>query len=225
MPGARAEVEVIPCCVDTSRFISDEATRKRVRAELGLGERLTIVYSGSVASWYMDREMARFVGFAKRIREDIAFLVLTPSPTDDLRGFLGQAGVAPGDVIARSIPPTKMPEMLCAADLGLSFIKPCFSKIGSSPTKVAEYLACGVPVVLNGGIGDQNDLATEDGACVVIPSFEDPVLQGAAQRGIELAHRPYVERALLTRQAAERNFSLSRIGVPRYTRLYASLCR
>src|SRR5687768_7432269 len=38
----------------------------------------------------------------------------------------------------------RRPSYLSAADAGLSFIKSCFSKIASSPTKNAEYLACGL---------------------------------------------------------------------------------
>jgi len=43
----------------------------------------------------------------------------------------------------------------------VSFITPCFSKLGSSPNKTAEYLAMGLPTVLNRGIGDGNQLIDE----------------------------------------------------------------
>ena len=41
--------------------------------------------------------------------------------------------------------------------LHLCFINKSFSKKFSSPTKVAESLACGVPVIYNEGIGDLNN--------------------------------------------------------------------
>ena len=42
----------------------------------------------------------------------------------------------------------------------MSFIKPCLSKLSSSPTKVGEYLAAGLPVISTAGIGDVDDLLT-----------------------------------------------------------------
>jgi len=44
------------------------------------------------------------------------------------------------------------------ADAGLSFVKPCVSKLASSPTKIGEYLAIGLPVVSTTGIGDIDQL-------------------------------------------------------------------
>ena len=40
----------------------------------------------------------------------------------------------------------------------ISFIKPFYSKIASSPTKYAESLAMGIPVISNRGIGDIDEL-------------------------------------------------------------------
>ena len=40
--------------------------------------------------------------------------------------------------------PVFSPVELAMADAGLSFIKPCLSKLASSPTKLAEYLAAGL---------------------------------------------------------------------------------
>ena len=48
--------------------------------------------------------------------------------------------------------PGEVPRYLKAADVAISFIKPCYSKQSSSPTKIAEYLASGLPVVCNAGL-------------------------------------------------------------------------
>ena len=47
-------------------------------------------------------------------------------------------------------------EFLNIADAGY-FIKPLV-KIASCPTKFGEYLACGLPVIINKGIGDTEGL-------------------------------------------------------------------
>jgi glycosyltransferase involved in cell wall biosynthesis len=115
-----------------------------------------------------------------------------------------------------------MPKYLSCGDMALSFIKSCFSKKGSSPTKVAEYLATGVPVVLNGDIGDQAELATDADACVVMGAFDDATLLAAADAALVLCARPVDERVRAGRRVAEARFGLDR-GVDSYERLYRAI--
>ncbi len=217
-------LEAIPCCVDLERFTHDSNARQRVRAELGFEDRLVVVYSGSLGSWYREAEQARFAGILKRRSErKIAFLILTPSPHGELEQLLAREGIAPDEIVVRKARPSEMRDYLSAADIGLSFIMSCFSKKGSSPTKVAEYLACGLPVVLNGDIGDQADLAAETDACCVLDSFDDDALGAAAERVIPLANRPLAERIATGRRVAQERFGLETVGVARYERLYREL--
>jgi glycosyltransferase involved in cell wall biosynthesis len=88
---------------------------------------------------------------------------------------------------------------------------------------VAEYLACGLPVVLNGDIGDQADLAAETDTCVVVDAFADEDLVSAADRVLPLALRPAKLRAARGRKVADERFGLERVGVARYERLYRAL--
>ncbi|MBX3260963.1 MAG: glycosyltransferase [Labilithrix sp.] len=222
--GPRSTIEAIPCCVDTGRFHFDERGRREVRDELGVADRLVIVYSGSLGGWYLEEELARFAGLVKRATERrIAMLVLTHQDSDALRSGLGREGLTPDEIVVRRVAPADMPRFLSAGDLALSFIKSCFSKLGSSPTKVAEYLACGLPVVLNGDVGDQADLAREQDACVVVSSFSPADLAEAARRALPLAERPIGARVTAGREVAERRFGLESIGVARYERLYRAV--
>jgi glycosyltransferase involved in cell wall biosynthesis len=223
MFGERTLVETIPCCVDTARFRPDPEARANARRKLGLGDRTVVVYAGSLGSWYREREMVSFVRRFKSLVPDALFLVLTRSPVVALKSQLSAEGFPSEDVVSVEVSPSEMPRMLPAADLGLSFIASAFSKLGSSPTKVAEYLAAGVPVLLNGDIGDQAELASDRGACVVLSSFDEAEVERAAYAGLQLLLAPYPERAALTRRVAAARFSLEEIGVPRYERLYRAL--
>jgi len=218
---------VIPCCVDLDEFRFDADARARVRAELGIAERLVLVYSGSLGSWYREAEIAQLAGIAKkRAGRPIAFLLLTPSPPAELTRMLRAEGLADDEIVVRKLRPSQMPAYLSAGDLGISFIKSCFSKKASSPTKVAEYLACGLPVVLNGDIGDQADLAAERETCVVVSRFdEEGALEAAVDRGLALASRPLAQRVAEGRAVADARFGLERVGVTRYAALYERLLR
>jgi glycosyltransferase involved in cell wall biosynthesis len=221
--GPRARVEVIPCCVDVERFRFDTKVRAQMRSELGLEGKLVLTYSGGLGAWYLDEVIA---GFAQQVKSRVpnaAFLLLTAAPADKLVSLVRAAGFAAGEIVVRKVRPSEMPAHLLAGDVGISFIKSCFSKMGSSPTKVAEYLACGLPVVLNADIGDQRDLAGETDACVVLDSMHGAALADAAARAIALASRPAEARAEATRRVANAYFGLERVGVARYLGLYRAL--
>jgi glycosyltransferase involved in cell wall biosynthesis len=217
-------IEVIPCCVDESRFRIDPRARAETRAALGLGERPVVVYSGTLGSWYKAEEMARFVGLFRRHHPDAAFLVLSQHDPSGLVAAARAEGLGERDVIVRSVPPKQMAGMLAAGDIGLSFIQPCFSKIGSSPTKVAEYLATGLGVVVNAEIGDQADLRADTDACVALPSLNHSDLEIGAVQAAAIARAPLSARARVASQVARARFSLENLGIPRYHSFYERLC-
>ena len=80
---------------------------------------------------------------------------------------------------------SEVPSYLAAADVGLAFIKRCVSKIASSPTKNGEYLACGLPLVINAGVGDSDTLINDWKAGVLIEEF-DEAAYAEAGRGVEM---------------------------------------
>ena len=57
-------------------------------------------------------------------------------------------------IIVKTLQRNEIPNYLGCSDLMCCFIKPLYSKIASSPTKFAESLAMGVPVVSTKNIGD-----------------------------------------------------------------------
>lgn len=228
--GAKPLLEVVPCCVDMERFKPSDDARRRVREELGIGDRLALVYAGSLGTWYLEPEMARFADAlrtrAQAAGRDLVFVCFTPSDAAGLRASLERSGFSGNQVLVRKIAPKLMPEYLTAGDVGLSFIQSCFSKKGSSPTKVAEYLACGNVVVVNGDIGDQADLASEKDSCVVLDGFSEAELERAARAAFELAaERPAPVRVAAAVATARRHFGLEEVGITRYARLYESLVR
>jgi glycosyltransferase involved in cell wall biosynthesis len=66
----------------------------------------------------------------------------------------------------------EMPRYLRIADAGIFFINP-YKKFGSSPIKLGEFLACGVPVVINPGVGDTEEIVRENRVGVVVRDFDE----------------------------------------------------
>ncbi len=215
-------IEDIPCCVDTHRFKVDESARARTRAELGLGTAPVVTYAGSLGAWYLEDEMLAFVSELRARRPGTVFVVATHVDSTAFRARAAAAGFDERNMRIVNLPPVRMPELLAAGDVGLSFIRSCFSKMGSSPTKVAEYLATGQILVANTGVGDVEDLADEAGA-VVLPSFEGGAIAAAAEAVSARLEEPYAQRSASANSLGKARFGLDAVGVPRYERLYRAL--
>ena len=215
-------VEVIPCCVDTARFGSvGPDARSEVRSAIGAGDRFVATYVGSFGGWYLTEETMRFFGALKRLKPDAFALILTQGDAEHVRARLRQEGYSESDMKVGRVDPSEMPRFLQAADIAVSFIKPCYSKLASSPTKIAEYLASGLPVVVNEGIGDSAEFVRADRVGVVIAEFSDSSYEKALVELEGVMKQDGVSGRCL--DSARRRYSLTEIGGERYRRIYRRL--
>ena len=207
-------VEVIPCCVDLSRYGGAEGSAAG-------GGRFEVIYAGSVTGLYMLAEMGRF--FAElRAREPRAFLrVLTMAPPSAVAEVLRGCGLSPEDFWVGSAPAEEVPQYLRRARLGISFRKQTFSQIAASPTKIPEYLAAGLPVVSSAGIGDTDELLEGERVGVVVREFTREAYAGAAAEALRLAATP--EIAGRCAEVARKHFDLVSVGGERYRGVYRRL--
>lgn len=218
---AHPNLEVIPCCVNPAPFRAAWTGRSEVRARLGIGARPVVVYAGKFTGWYAEREMVEFFTVARDEIPGLHFLVLTQSDPDLMRTEFATQGVSPADYTLEGVRPERMPEMLAAADFGLSFVRPLPSKVASSPTKNAEYLAAGLPFVATAGVGGTDDIAAQTDAVVLIDRFESTEYERAIREIRRLLAEPGVRERCAS--VAERMLSMQRTGIPRYCALYARL--
>jgi glycosyltransferase involved in cell wall biosynthesis len=211
--------EVVPCCTDLDLFRFRPADRERRRAELGLADHFTIVYSGSIDGWYLTDKMVDFFAEVLQKRPGAYFLWLTPSKHDRIKSLMTRRKISPRNYSVLAAASSDVPSYLCASDVGLAFIKPCVSKLASSPTKTAEYLACGLPLIINAGIGDSDALVSDEGVGVLVREFTHAEYSRAAS-AIEGFARNCEETRRRAREVAERLFDVRDVGGERYSRLY-----
>ena len=189
--------------------------RSAAQQELGVGSRKVIVYVGSFGGWYLTDEMLDFFSAAREHDPKTFVLILTQRDKEKIDEKLRQRGFANADFDVRSVEPSEIRKYLLAADIALSFIKACYSKQSSSPTKIAEYLACGLLIVANSGVGDLDELILNNGVGVLVDDFsKDSYLK--ALREIE-ALGDIREQG---RETAETEFDLTKVGGERYRRIY-----
>lgn len=74
--------------------------------------------------------------------------------------LLGRTGLSSlrSQIHIRPATREEVPRLIGCSDVMLSFIKPAYSKLASSPTKLAEAFAMGIPVISNTGIGDVDEV-------------------------------------------------------------------
>ena len=208
------KIEVIPCCVDFSRY-GDEHEHEPT------AERFEVIYAGSVTGLYLLEEMARFF-LALRAREPKAFFrILTTSPPEEAAARLQQAGLALDDFWIGKVSAAEVPRYLRGARVGLSFRKPTFSQVAASPTKIPEYLAAGLPVVSNAGIGDVDDLLERERVGVVVRDFTDAEFARAADAAYALANDASLSARAVA--VARSYFDLQTVGGKGYANVYSRL--
>lgn len=214
--------ETIPCCIDQDNFRFDEAARSARRAELGVNDRLVLVYSGSIGGWYMTEEMAGFFAALKQKRPDAFFLWLTTGDRQIVDRAMTKQGIAGEDYRVLSASSRDVPSYLSAADLGIAFYRPGTSRLGTSPVKVSEYLSCGLPIVINAGIGDSDLLVTRERVGALVRDLEMAGYAAAVNDAEDFLKEPEETRRR-SREVAETCFNLESVGVELYARLYKNV--
>jgi glycosyltransferase involved in cell wall biosynthesis len=214
-------LEVIPCCVDMTRFReSVPEARDAIRNKLNMNGRRVLSYVGALGGWYLTSEMADFIRVARECDPAIFALVLTQSATqaETFKSRLGQLGLSRGDYCVGAVSPSEVADYLAAADFAFCFIKPGHSKLASSPTKIGEFLASGLPVLCNSGIGDIDDLLITNRVGIVIEGFEsDAYIRGLSELQELAADSETRQRC---RTVARQSLDLGTVGCARYHRLY-----
>lgn len=173
-------IATIPCCADMEHFsLTSEIQKKLAREHLQIDSGSFVVsYLGSIGAWYLLDEMLSLFKLVLSKYSNAIFLFITHSEPELILSRLLHYGIDHNYVKIVSATRDEVPVFLKASDINLSFIRNVYSKIASSPTKNAEVLATGIPVIFNAGIGDVDDLSAT-GVGHVMRDFSERELQRA----------------------------------------------
>lgn len=201
-------VTVIPTCADMQRF-------RPLQAQKSGG--FVLGYVGSAGTWYLfDATVACFVQL-QRLRPDARMLIINRNEHAYIRERLAEGGVPLDAYELRSATFAEIPAQMARMHATAFFIKQVFSKQASAPTKLAEFLGCGIPCLSNSGVGDMAKILEGDRVGVAVDSFEPAALAGGLQRLLSLLDEPDIHERCV--DAAQRHFSLEQ-GVTRYAAIY-----
>lgn len=216
LQGRLPSFVVIPTCTNLQMFILPTATTEPNDRPFTLG------YVGSVGTWYLLDEMLRLFQCVRQRRPQARLLIINRNEHALLRERLQQVGVPLDQVEIKAVEHRQVVNEMQRMDAGMLLIKPVFSKLASAPTKLGEFLACGVPCVGNTGVGDVGSILSAGPVGVVVSAFDDQALGQAVDELLALCADPAI--ATRCRRVAEQHFSLEQ-GVASYREIYQSLAR
>jgi glycosyltransferase involved in cell wall biosynthesis len=209
--GRAPPVSVIPTCADLGRFCIG---RRDSHDHFVLG------YLGSIGTWYLFEETLRCFRALCEVTPSARMLVVNRSQHDLIYSCINHAGIDPYLVDVRAADHADVVDLVRRMSAGTALIKPVYSKLASAPTKLAEYLGCGVPCLANAGVGDMKEILEDAEVGVVLSDFSDQALIDGMKRLLRLVQNPDTPHRC--RKTAMRLFSLQ-IGTARYREIYEQI--
>ena len=213
-----ASITVIPCCVDINLFRANASTD--IRPEKARGK-FIITYLGSLGTYYDLEAMISFLKIFKMKKSEVFFWIVTNCPYKEVHILIQKSQINSSDYAVSSLDYRKIPFVLTSSDVSIIFYRRRLSRIGCSPIKFAESLACGVPVIINSGIGDIEEIIKKEKVGVVVDYFSDTSFQKLSNELIHFLSEGAPLRSRC-RKVAEKYFSLSD-GVEQYRKVYQRL--
>ncbi|WP_422071106.1 glycosyltransferase [Tranquillimonas rosea] len=205
-------VRVIPTCTDLSRFeVPDRNHEAPIHGCIGT------ILSG----WFQTEWLSTwFLTIAKRSR-DSKFEILT---RDDARAVRNAVDLGPAydaRLSVRAKKPDEMPEALQGhASSVMFYAGGSLSELGRSPTRMAEVLATGIPVIVNEGVGDVAQIVRKHNVGVVVEDNTEEAMNRAYEEFELLLTDPILKNRC--RDTARLLFSLD-AGTCEYVRIYDSV--
>ncbi|MBA3664194.1 MAG: hypothetical protein H0W61_08305 [Bacteroidetes bacterium] len=161
---------IIPCTLNTvyENFEINDSLRLKKRQELGFSDSDKVfVYSGSVAGWQSFGLLYNFIKPLLLEQSNVKVLFLSSQDQDILK----LENEFPGRIACIRLPPSQVPAYLACADYGLLLREKTITNKVASPVKFAEYLACGLPVIISEELGDYSDFVKQNNCGCIMDTF------------------------------------------------------
>ena len=137
-----------------------------------------VSYLGKLGGLYYERQVIELMGEMYRHSPRFFFRLATDYDQAIIRAWFDEVGI-PGKSywLTCFVPMDTIPRELSAADVGIVAVPPAPFQRFRSPTKVAEYLLCGVPYLVCRGISEDDEVAETARVGVAIADFSSRSLE------------------------------------------------
>jgi glycosyltransferase involved in cell wall biosynthesis len=185
--------------------------------------RFTLGYVGTTTNWYIFDSVIECFKILLKINPNSRFLIINKTEHQYIQQRLNAHAISKQQVDLRTAEYSEVPQLMSEMDVSIFFIKPVFSKLASAPTKLGEFLACGIPCLSNSEVGDMEIILIEENVGVVVNEFDSiKELEKAVLKLLELVKEHNIKQRCIS--VADKYFSLNE-GVHKYNYIYQSLIK
>jgi glycosyltransferase involved in cell wall biosynthesis len=179
-PDAHAQFHPFQCSVRSEIFRFDSEIRSCYRHKLDVKEaEILFVYCGSIHKWQnVQYSVGIFAEYLKLGASSAVLLIMCPNPGDELLEYAYSLGLSDRNFKIIKVPHEEVSAYLSAADVGFLIRDNSVVNLVASPTKLGEYLACGLPVIV-GDVAHSWPPARLDSSCFCFVDLDDA--NGAAK--------------------------------------------
>jgi len=210
-------IRVIPTCADLTKYRPIPSAERPPECR---GDARRWLVLGATGTWYLREETLDLAARALARDPRSVLHVLTKDDVAPLAAGLAKRGVDPRRTLLRAVAPPDVPRWISGAAAAIVLLRSTWSKGASCPTKFGELLGCGVPILMNGGVGDADRIFEGEDAGVTVTGFDDAAYDAALARLDALGRAGGV--AAKCRALAEREFALP-IAIERYDAAYREI--
>jgi glycosyltransferase involved in cell wall biosynthesis len=200
-PRDSSRLIVVPSTVDVERFAVPAAAQTP-----GAGAS-AFVYMGSIGGRYRLESVAAFVACARSVFPSARLMVLTPLEPGRAEATLRASPLPAERWQVASVPHSQVPQVLSGCLAGLHFLRQGLADSHGAPTKLGEYWAAGLPVVVTPQMGDAEEILRRERVGVVVREETEAAFLLAASELRQLLEDG--DLAVRCRHVASRHFGLA----------------
>jgi glycosyltransferase involved in cell wall biosynthesis len=206
-------IVVIPTCADLQRFQP---------SAIAPSAPLVIGCIGTVLSgWFLVDWLRAFFEAIARADSSACFELISRDGPEGILSALQPSPAWADRLRIQAASPAEMPAIVQRHTASVMFYAGgATSELGRSPTRMAEVLGCGRPVVANPGVGDVEQVIRQHRAGVLALGTSDAEMDACVAELLALLQDPDLARRC--RCTAEQLFSLES-GTTAYRQLYAQI--
>jgi len=211
---AGQRIAVIPTCADLQRFqLADPAPDSP----------LVIGCIGTVLSgWFLVAWLRAFFEAIARVDPKARFELISRDEPKAILAALEPVNSWTNRLRIQAASPAEMPAIVQQHTASVMFFAGGLAKLGSSPTRMAEVLACGRPVVANAGVGDVDQVIRHRRVGVLARSDSAADMEACVAELLSLLQDSQL--ASRCRSTAEDLFALES-GTAAYQQLYRQILK
>ena len=202
---SREDMYLVRTCVDTEKFNIKLNPKE---------QNLTFGYIGTTDTAYDINKVLNFYYRFNEVYQSLLY-IYTNSDHKFLLDRIPSKFIDSKNIVVKRVHHKGIPNALRSIDIGIFFLKENFSIRASMPTKIGEFLACGIPIVCNQFNQDIKEIINEEsGYLLNFDSYD----------GSHLAEIQKLNKldAIAIRRNALRNFSLND-GAKKYINIYSKI--